>query len=432
MRKNILFSFCFLLIILTASSVAASAASVEESTIPVSHGLYIIAEENSMAMAGIKGNKISFDADDFARAMNLSGVDSITVTEVPPIADGELLVGSTVVNKGQTISRANIALMSYNAKSESATVSHFRFKVEDSTYDIKCNLYMLDSVNQAPTLSVAPETSLNVSTHKNITLHGTLPAYDPEGDEIRIEIVSYPTSGILILTDKASGSYTYTPSSEYTGKDSFTYVARDKYGNYSASKTVNLTVNKPSTSVQYVDMVSSPLYNAALNVTEAGIMSGTQLGGSTYFYPSKTVSRSEFLVMAMHAMGINDVTDSGKTVFCDDSDIPESHRGYISTAYELGYIRGTYVGDDLCFLPNDPISRAEAAVIVCNMVEVATPTVSPVFNDSADIPAFASSAVSSLNYMGILQTEDGNISANADLTRGEAAQLLSLVLQLSK
>lgn len=432
MRKNILFSFCFLLMILTASSVAAAAASVGEGTIPVSHGLYVIAEENSMAMAGIKGNKISFDADDFARAMNLSGVDSITVTEVPPTADGELLVGSTVVNKGQTISGANIALMSYNARSANSAVSYFRFKVEDSSYDIKCNLYMLDSINNSPTLSIVPETSLNVSTHKNITLYGALPAYDPEGDEIKIEIVSYPSYGILHLTDTASGSYTYTPSSEYTGKDSFTYVARDKYGNYSASKTVNLTVNKRSTAVEYVDMTSSPLYNAALTVTEAGIMSGTQVGSTSYFYPAKTVSRADFLVMAMHSIGIKDISDSAQTVFHDDSDIPSYAKGYIATAYELGYIKGTYEDGKLCFLPNDPISRAEAAVIVCNMVEVATPTITPTFNDSGDIPAFAATAVSSLNYMGILEAEGGNISANADLTRGEAAQILSLVIQLSK
>ena len=137
MRKNILFSFCFLLMILTASTVAATAASAEDSTLPVSHGLYVIAEDNSMAMAGIKGNKISFDSDDFARAMNLSGVKSITVTETPPLADGELLVGSTVINKGQTISGANISLMSYNAKSESSAVSYFRFKVDESSYDVK-------------------------------------------------------------------------------------------------------------------------------------------------------------------------------------------------------------------------------------------------------------------------------------------------------
>ncbi|MBQ8140235.1 MAG: S-layer homology domain-containing protein [Clostridia bacterium] len=432
MKKNVLFSFCFLLVVIVASSAAAFAADASDESLPVSHGLYVLAEENSMAMAGIKGNKISFDADDFARSLNLSEVTSVTVTEVPPTADGELLVGSTVVNAGQTISGSNIALISYNAKSDTSTMSYFRFKAGDSAYDIRCNLYMLDKVNHAPTLSTATETSLNVSTHKNITLYGTLPAHDPDGDEIMIEIVSYPSSGILVMTDKASGSYTYTPSDDYTGKDSFTYVARDKYGNYSASKTVNLTVNKLSTSVVYNDMTSSPFYNAALTMTEEGIMSGTQVGGNTYFYPEKTVSRSEFLVMAMNTLGITEVSDSATTVFSDDGDIPGYTKGYIATAYELGFIKGTYVDSELCFLPNDPITRAEAAVIVCNMVDIAAPTVTPTFNDSDEIPAFAESAVCSLNYMGILSSSDGNISANAELTRGEAAHILSLVMQIAE
>ena len=427
MKKRLLFSFCFLLILITLAASVTISASAKEAELPVSHGLYILAEENSMAMAGLTGNKISFEAEDFARAMNLSGVRSITITEVPPTADGELLVGSTVVNKGQTISGSNIGLLSYSAKSDTTTMSYFKFRVGDSSYDIRCNLYMLDSVNHVPTLSVASDATLNVSTHKNITLYGTLPAYDPDGDEIIIEVVSYPRDGILIVTDKATGAYTYTPGADYTGKDSFTYVARDKYGNYSASATVKLTVNKPTTSVVYDDMKNSPHHNAALSVTEKGIMSGTQVGSATYFYPEQTVSRGDFLVMAMKAAGILNVSDADKTVFCDDGDIAPHLKGYVATAYELGYIKGTYRDGELCFLPDAPITRAEAAVIVCNIIDVATPTIAPTFRDSEDIPAFAASAVSALNYMGVLQTDNGNISARDQLTRGEAAQLLTLV-----
>ncbi len=431
MRKNVFFSFCFLFAFLAVASVSALAASADEEVLSVSHGLHVLAEENSMAMAGIKGNRISFEADDFARAMNLSGVKSITVTETPPISDGELLVGSTVLAKGQTVSGSNIGLMSYSAKADTSVMSYFKFKVDDSAYEIRCNLYLLDGVNRAPTLNNAAETALDVSTHRDITLYGTLPAYDPDGDEIIIEVVSYPEEGILILTDKTSGSYTYTPCDGYTGKDSFTYVARDKYGNYSASKTVNLTVNKPTTSVVYADMKDSPNYNAALTVTEQGIMSGTQIGSESYFYPEKTVSRAEFLVMAMNSIGINEVADASETVFADDEDIAGYMKGYVSAAYRLGYIKGSYEDGKLCFLPNDPISRAEAAVIVCNMIDAATPTITPSFGDRGDIPAFAESAVSSLAYMGILTAENGNISANDDLTRGDTARMLSYVIQLS-
>lgn len=429
MRKNILFSFCFFIVIIFAGSSAALAASAADNTLGISHGIFVVAEDNAMAMAGIKGNKIGFESEDFARALNVSKIGSITVTEVPPITDGELLMGSTVVNRGQTISAANIGLLSYNAKSDNIAASYFRFKTDGAGYDIRCDLYMLESVNHAPTLNMVSELSLEVSTHKNVTLYGTLGAYDPEGDEMRIEIVSYPKSGILEITDRAAGSYTYTPSENYTGKDSFTYVARDKYGNYSASKTVKLSVDKPTTSVTYADMESSPFYNAALTVTEKGIMSGTLSGEHSYFYPSQTVSRAEFLVMAMNAVGIDDVPEGAKTVFYDDADIPGYTKGYVAAAYELGYIKGEYVDDKLCFSPNDAITRAEAAVIVSNIIDAATPTVTPVFEDHEDIPAFAESAVCSLNYMGILNLRDGYVAAGAELTRAEAAHLLSEMMR---
>ncbi len=428
MKKNITVLFCFLLVSVFCFSFAAFSASAEEESLPVSHGIYLLAEDSSMAMAGIKGGRISFDADDFARAMNLSGIESVTFTELPPISDGELLVGSTALNKGQTVSGANLSLISYSPKSATTNVSCFRFSVNGSPYDVRCDLYMLDRVNYAPTLNVASEEALSVSTHKDITFYGTLPSYDPEGDEVRIEIVSYPKNGILIC-DKDSGSYTYTPVDGYTGKDSFTYVARDIYGNYSASRTVSLNVKKQSTSTVYADMLTSPYYNAALEVTEAGIMSGKEVGGALCFEPEGSVSRVEFLKMAMAALGIENVADADSTVFSDDSDIPRNMKGYVKTAYDLGYIKGMYVDGKLCFMPNKEISRADAAVMICNMIDAATPTVTPVFEDSAEIPEYALSAVSSLNYMGVLYPEKGNISASGNLCRGDAARMLSAVMK---
>lgn len=429
MKKRIISSFCFLVIMLAGiftASFAASAASADE-PMAVSHALHVIASDSSMAMAGIKGGRITFEAEDFARAMNLSSVERITITEAPPIADGELLIGTAVVNGNQTVSAANLSLMTYSQKSETGAASYFKFRTDDSPYEIKCELYMLDSVNRAPTLSIAPELTLDVSTHKNVKLYGTLSAYDPDGDDMRIEIVSYPKRGILTMLDKSEGRYTYTPAENFTGADSFVYVARDKYGNYSASKTVNLTVRSTAASVEYEDLADSPYHNAALTMAEYRIMGAAE---GSLFLPDGTVSREDFLIMAMRSVGMTDVAPASTTPFADTADMTETGRAYVSAAYELGYIKGTYVDGKLCYLPNDPISRAEAAVIVANIIDAATPAVTPVFSDSADIPTFAKGAVASLNYMGILADRGGSIMANADLTRGEAAEMLSLVIRI--
>ncbi|MGM9684097.1 MAG: S-layer homology domain-containing protein [Eubacteriales bacterium] len=428
-KRKILCLFAAAVLIFAAVFTVLPASAAQETAI-VSPALYILANENGMAMAGLRGHEIAFEKNDFARALNMSGVTSITVTSVPD--DGKLIVGTTVVNKGQKITGNNIALMKFVADSSNVTESSFTFRADNAQYDVKCTLYMLDQINYAPTLSLAPETSLNVATHKNITLYGKLSAYDPDGDDCMIEIVSYPKSGILILTDKSTGEYTYTPGANYTGKDSFTYVARDKYGNYSASSEVSLSVNKPSAAVSFSDMTDSPAHNAALTMTEAGIMSGTQVGDGYYFYPAQTVSRVEFLVMAMKSVGIDNVAAAETTVFADDADIPSSMKGYVKTAYDLGYIKGSYDGTELCFRPDAPITKAEAAVMVGRMIDAATPTVTPTFSDADDIPSWARNSVYSLNALGILEAQGTQISSANEMTRADTARMLCALMRVVK
>lgn len=428
--RNVLYSMGISAVILTAVATSSLGAAAEERVSqPVTPALSVIAEDNGMAMAGLIGTSISFDEDDFARALNLSEVETITITEAPPIADGELRVGTTVVNSGQTISASSLSLMSYTASNPSSTRTSFRFCVNGSGYDIPCELYLLDKYNHSPTLDTVPQTTLEVSTHRNIIYYGELPCFDSDGDDTIIEIVSYPQSGSLLLTDKATGEYTYTPTAGYSGKDSFTYVARDVYGNYSASATVTLTVSKPTTTVSFDDMYGSRYYNAALTMVEEGIMSGTQVGSDTYFYPDGTVSRGEFVVMALHAIGMTDVADVSATVFADDSDIPTHMKGYIDTAYKLGYIRGTQTDSGLCFNAADSITRAEAAVILGNILDIATPTVLPTFTDSADLPAWAAPSMYTLNSVGVMNTVSGNISPKAAVTRADAAQILTNLMR---
>lgn len=429
-RKNVLFSFCFSLFIVaacTAASIGVLAADFSEKQI--SPAMAILAEENAMAMAGIKGGGIEFDSDDFARAINTARVDRITVTEIPSLACGELRVGEKVITAGQTLGRGEIDQLVYEPKSAVSSAS-FRFMADGFSYDIPCNLYLLSEVNYAPTLRDVPETSLAASTHKNTLLYGTLSCYDPDGDKTFIEVVSYPENGSLILSDRELGEYTYMPDENFSGKDSFVYVARDMYGNYSASQRVSLTVSKPQVSVVYSDMIDEPEYNAALTMTELGIMSGTQIGSDTYFYPDKTVSRGEFTVLAMQTIGIKEVTECSSTVFADDSEIPEAMKGYINTAYQLGYVNGVLREGELYFECNRAITRSEAAVMLGNILDLATPTVTPSFSDSSDIPAWAAPSLYSVTSAGIMSAGDGKISPLSAVTRADAALILANISRL--
>ena len=74
--------------------------------------------------------------------------------------------------------------------------------------------------NQAPT--VAP---VQLTGQLEGTITGTIGAVDPEGDPIIYEITGRPVHGNITLG--SDGSYTYTPGTDFTGRDSFTVSAID-------------------------------------------------------------------------------------------------------------------------------------------------------------------------------------------------------------
>jgi hypothetical protein len=160
-------------------------------------------------------------------------------------------------------------------------------------------------------------------------------------------------------------------------------------------------------------------------MTEQGIMSGTKIGSASYFYPDRELSRAEFTAMAMNAAGISNLTDSGaKTVFADDAEIDASFKPYVAAAYELGYIKGVEVGGKLYFEPDRAMKRAEAACLLANMLDAATPTVTPSFSDGSDIPVWAQSSVYAVSAMGVMGGSENKISPLACVTRGDGAEIL--------
>jgi hypothetical protein len=271
--------------------------------------------------------------------------------------------------------------------------------------------------------------SLKGTTYKNMVHYGTMSAYDPDGDDLIFEVVSYPKNGCVKVVDSKTGSYAYTPYHGYVGVDSFSYVARDVYGNYSASATVNLRVEQVGTQVTYVDMEESKAHISALKVTQAGIMSGNRIGKDDYFYPENKVTRADFLVMVMHAAGIEEVPDVGETVFADDADIAQNVKGYVAAAYTLGYISGTNVSGKLCFLPDEEITCAQAAVMVSSILGLSEVAVTPTFADSSEIPVWARDAVYSLYTEGLMGCTDGAFAPIDKITRAQTAQLLAAMLE---
>lgn len=399
----------------------------------VSYGLRVLAAREEMVFAGLCGNEISFTAEDFCRAMNLSELNYVTIQKLPNPGEGTLFVGSVGAAEGQVISAGSLSLLSFAAADgEKPSESTMQVSVNGSDYAITCRLYMLDRLNYTPTVALAPAISLNVETYKGFPTVGTVSAYDPEGDEITYEIVRYASHGRVSLTDPHTGAYVYTPDTNFVGQDSFDYVVRDRYGNYSTSATVSIRVMTPPASVTYADIDREGNAAAILAISEMGLMNGVRVGGETYFKPSESISRVEFLVTAMQAAGITaaDVSGLGDPSFADVDAIPAAMRPFVSYAVQKNYIGGKTVDGKPCFKPDDPITRAEAAVILSNIIGYAVEDTVTAFADEDSMPAWSGEALTSLRALGVLSCPDGNAHAGATMTRGDTASWLSQTIRL--
>lgn len=422
MKRFITFSFIAMALVFAVIGIIREQNS--EATLDVSSALSVIANENDMAKSALANNKIVFSADDFKRYLNVAEISSITITSVPSLTDGCLCVGDVAVNVGQTISSETISLLNYRAANEDVKQSSFNFKVNGGEYEMTCMLYFLTRENSAPTLSLEDERSFAVSTHQTISVFGKVSGYDADGDALRYEIVTYAKNGVLDF-DGRSGEYTYTPQGAYFGEDSFEYVAVDKYGNYSSSRKVSLTVEKLKSDVVFCDMQGHRDHNAAMTMVEKGIMSGVSIGNNTYFMPDKAVSRVDFVAMLMNAIGYGDVENVANTGFDDDGEIPASMKGYVKKAKEMGLITGTVNADgEYLFEGNREISRAEASLIVSKLISAEVPTIKPIYPDRNDIPAWAEDAIYVLADLGILTSIDGSIAPSESLTRAQVANML--------
>ncbi|MBQ1260646.1 MAG: S-layer homology domain-containing protein, partial [Clostridia bacterium] len=252
----------------------------------------------------------------------------------------------------------------------------------------------------------------------------TMSAKDPEGDALEFIIVAYPKYGTIECDGRGSAQYRYTPHTSYVGSDSFTYVARDEYGNYSTPKRVEIDVSERMSSVVYSDMLDRSEYCGAVAMTALGVMSGEQVGDETYFNPDKSVSRAEFVAMAMKVFGIRKDSTVTTSYFDDNADIPKALMGYVATAQRLGFVNGTYASGQLLFRPNDAITKYEAAKILYEISGANADGESAVFADIDTVPVWARPGVYAMYSLGIFDSADGNIYGNSAVSRAQCADYL--------
>ncbi|MHA7964422.1 cadherin-like beta sandwich domain-containing protein [Paenibacillus sp. CAU 1782] len=252
---------------------------------------------------------------------------------------------------------------------------------------------------------------------------------DPAGKLLKPLAIKLPAD---LKSDNNTNPSIYrydTEQKEWTAVDTviegnFVTAKVDRQGVYAVlqtSKEVDGGESEETPTSGYSDIKEHWAEEAVKRASELGIVSGYT---DHSFMPERQVSRAEFTIMLMKAIG-QDVL--GEPVrFTDQGQIPEWAMESIAKAVAKGIVGGYGDGS---FQPSKTISRAEMAVMIARALSLPNQaTVSAGFADDSSIPEWAKSSVHILKEQGILSGRGGNrFDPSAFTTRAEA---ITLILRL--
>ncbi len=384
----------------------------------------------TLQKCGVAGRNIRFSAADFDDTLHTKP-EFIRVDTLPDAATGTLMLGIAPICENQLIARNDFNQIVFIPADSSVGSAAFTFSnatAKQSDVAVSCTMNLLEEVNLAPSVG-----SQTITTGESISAFKFLKAADPENDAMRFEIITYPAHGAVHISENANGYFCYTPQKKFVGSDSFEYAAVDCYGNKSMPTKVNIHVTKTAYDVDYDDMNDHWAHNSAVNVSAWGLMTGVTdtETGNYLFMPEETVSRGDFLAMALIAAGKEaNIEFTAQTSFDDDADIPVNIKSYAEYAKTNGIVSGYTDENGNCrFASTTPITRSEAAVILDRILALPensekSDAVST-FIDCSAIPAWANQALVKVASCGIFNgTGFGEILPEDTVTRAETAEIL--------
>ena len=343
--------------------------------------------------------------------------EGVYVASVPSQLDAEVSLGARTLRAGDVLDRSMLSqLLVLPAENRDASCELVYCPIEGGEVlpSRALELSILTGKNEAPVCR-----DVKFETYKNIANTGVLSASDPEGDTLTYQLVKEPKRGTVDITP--DGSFTYTPAQNKVGKDVFTYTATDSAGNVSNVANVTVKIVKPTDKAMYQDLAGDTLAYTAMWLKDRGVYTGKRIAGNLCFEPEGTLTRGEFLVMAMKLLGAEPESARLTSGFADESKTPAWMRPYIVSAFKSGMVSGVTSPDGMVFRPSSNLTRAEAAVMLQNILDLPQSQDAAVFSEDCAVPVWAQASVSALESAGISIP----VTTSAEnLTRREAAELL--------
>jgi len=343
-------------------------------------------------------------------------LDGIVIVSLPE--DGTLMCAQRALLRGEGVAAERLGSLRWISDGEDADAVFTYLPVyEDGTMGEETSCTLPAAAGSVPTLAPADNASpiaceLAVTTYRDIAAAGVLSGLDPDGDVLHCKLQELPQKGVVTLAEDGM-HFVYTPYRLETGRDTFTFVTVDAFGAVSPPAEVTVTIEKPRTGLMYSDMGGNAAHYAAIRLAEEGIYTGTCIGGRWYLEPDKTVSRGEFLALAVAVSG-HEMVPAVNTSYADDEAIPTWVKPFAVTALQAGIARGMDTDAGRILEANEPITRAEAAV----MLNAAAGLQDAAAGIDEAVPAWAQEACRNADTLGVLST--GN--AEDTLTRAETVQ----------
>ncbi len=383
-----LFICLFLIFSFSALTICASAKGYG-----LSPAIEVLKSSTVMQKCGITNTAVSFTKEDFEKAAGKK-ITYIVISTLPAKEAGTLSMHGEPVVEGQTIPASSVSYLVFSPASSNLASTSFTFRAGASGWtdtDIPCIITMRANVNVSP---IAGDEE--IETFENIPIIHTLAVSDPNGDSLTVNILSYPKHGTITVSD--NGVAQYSPKDGYTGKDYFSYTVSDKFGSVSEEAKVQVTVNKNSRNIVFADMNGSDAYACAVMMSQSEIMTYSLRDGEYYFSPTEKVTKIDYLVMLITAMGMDkQVTACEDTLFDDDSILTSTAKGYLALALQKDIVN---IGCGK-FEPTSYITRGEAEEMTV-------------------------SAMYAAGYGGIISTGE---DTDEVLTKAEVAKLLSKAIK---
>ncbi|GAB0058685.1 hypothetical protein SIID45300_03039 [Candidatus Magnetaquicoccaceae bacterium FCR-1] len=154
---------------------------------------------------------------------NKSGSGTLSASDVDNTSLTYTLV--TTGSKGTaTITNAATGAFTYTPNTGETGTDSFTFKANDGTDDSNVATVTI-TINESEDMPIANSGTLN-ATEETIA-SGILTGSDANGDPLTYAVVANGTKGTAVVTNAATGAYTYTPKADVNGSDSFTFKVND-------------------------------------------------------------------------------------------------------------------------------------------------------------------------------------------------------------